>query len=306
MNYATFAGDMRGIAEEMREDAPFLLDNVGFAADIDSIPIQLVRLRSPSADQSQLVIAASVDTKQLYRAAELDRGALALSVRLGLPSRMRLSYADTVPVTLPATARTDRTWVQTLPAGHYRVRIEAQDVAVLGAAGRAQAEISVMPPATGVFDVSDLMIAERMSTPAASMVGWRESGIVPKGSLTLRQREVFSVYWENYGLRPDSAGRVRVDVRLRVTLLEIDRSGKQGLVALLGEVADAVGLTREREQTLGIQFQREEPASSRVPMATTIGFGSAPPGTYRLELIITDRVSGSVARAERTLQLGRQ
>ncbi len=307
MNYASFAGDMRGYAEENRENAPFLLDNVPFAAGIDTVPVQVARFRSRTAGMGEIVVAANVDTRRLYESVELDRGALALSLRVGPPSRLRLTNSDTVPISLPAPKGATRTWIREVAPGQQRVRVEATDVAVLGAAGRAQVEVNVKPAAVGAFEVSDVLVGQRDPSPEQTVTGVRDPRVVPKGDLTIAQREIFSVYWENYGATPDKDGRVRLDVKIAVTLVEIDRTGRQALSRVFGNVADAVGLTKQGEEQLGVQFQRDEVLNGRdrIPQITNLGLGSSPPGTYRLELNVTDRTSGKTARTERIFYLSR-
>ena len=308
MNYSTFAGDMRGVTEEVREDAPFLLDNLPFAAGIDTVPVQVARFRGKTDSTTQVVVAASVNTNNLYSAVELDRSKLALSLRVGAPSQLRLLNADTLAVQLPAVRATPRTWIHQLVPGHYRVRVEAQDLAVAGAAGRSQTDVDIVRPVAGALELSDLLVADRAGDPASTVSGFVESGLTARGSLTLSQRETFSVYWENYGLRPDSAGRVKLDVKLKVTLLEIDRSGQQAVSRFLGNIADVVGLTKEGDQQLGVQFQRDELLGNRdrVPQVTTIGLGTAPAGTYKLEVTVTDRVSGNSSSSDRIFYLSPQ
>jgi GWxTD domain-containing protein len=308
MNYASFAGDMRGYAEENRENAPFLLDNVPLAASLDTVPMQIARLRGATDRTVALVIAAHVNTSSLYRTVELDRSALALSLRLGPPSRLRLTSADTIPVTLPAPPRTARTWMREVPAGRYRVRVEAQDVAVQGAAARAQDEVDARGRVAGAFEISDVLLVDRANAPEGPIAGYADAHVVPRGDLTFAQRDVFSIYWENYGMRADKDGRVRMEVRVQVTLVDIDRSGDQATSRFLGNIADAVGLTKEGEQQLGLRYTREEALGNRnrVPQIATIGLGTAPPGEYRLDLIVTDRESGSVAQTSRTFHLTRR
>jgi GWxTD domain-containing protein len=308
MNYASFAGDMRGFAEENRQNAPFLLDNVPLAANLDTVPVQIARLRGATSGTVALVIAARVNTSSLYRTMELDRSALALSLRLGPPSRLRLSAIDTIPVALPAPPPTERAWTREVPAGRYRVRVEAQDVAVQNAAGRAQDDVDARDRVAGTFEISDMLLVDRVSPPDGPLAGYVAARVVPRGELTFPQRDVFSIYWENYGLRPGREGRVRMDVRVQVTLVDIDRSGDQAVSRVLGNVGDAMGLTREGEQQLGLRYTREEPLGNRdrVPQITTIGLGTAPAGEYRLDLIVTDQESGSVARTSRTFHLTRR
>lgn len=308
MNYSTFAGDMRGIAEEQREDAPFLLDNVPFAVGIDTLPVQIARFRGRNETEGQIVIAAAVNTAGLYDAVELDRSRLAVSLRSGPPSRLALIDVDTVAVTMPSTRPVGRHWTQRVPVGRTRVRVEAQDIDVVGAGARAQAEVDVARPAVGAFETSDVLITERFTAPTTPIESYAASGVVPRGNVTLGQRELFSLYWENYGLTPDKDGVVHVDVRVQITLLDIDRSGDSRIARALGSVADVVGLTREGETQLGVRYSRDEALGKRdrVPLTTTIGLGTAPAGTYRLELQVTDRTTGTVARSERIFSLSQK
>ncbi|MEQ1690103.1 MAG: GWxTD domain-containing protein [Gemmatimonas sp.] len=308
MNVAFFAGNHRGFAEEQRQEAPFLLDNLTMALSVDTVPIQVARFRGDTPGKAQLMIAASIPTERLYAAAEIDRGALETSVRLGPPAALKLTRLDTMAVTLPTTRRRSRVWVDTVAAGaNLRLRVEVRDAALMNAMGRAQSDLTMLITDTTKLSSSDMVVADRLPSPGTTVGRWNAIGLVPRGDLMLAQRDTFSVYWENYGLRPDADGRVKYEVRMIVTLEQIDR-GPDGVRRFLGGISDIVGLSSEGDEQLGLRFERNEAlgARDRVPELVTLGLGSAPAGRYRLELIITDRTSKQVTRTQRQFHLKAQ
>lgn len=305
MNVALFAGNHRGYAEEQRNEAPFLLDNVPLALTTDTVPVQVARFRGNTDTTGQLMIAASIPTDRFYHDAGIDAGALEVSVRVGPPAALSIAHVDTVTVPLPMPNRTARVWVDTLRANTgYRVRVEARDAALQNAHGRAQAEVTMLPFDTTTLHLSDLVFANRMVAPNAIVGRWDQIGLVPRGDLVFPQRDTMSVYWENYGLKPDADGRVKYELHILVTLEKLDR-GPGGLKSFLGNLSDAVGLSPEGEEQLGLRYERNEPLNHRDRVAdlVTIGLGSSPAGRYRMELIITDRNSGQVSRTSRQFHL---
>ena len=304
MNFAIFAGNDRGFTEQQREDAPFLLDNLPIALAMDTMPVQIVRFRGPTATRGELMVAASLPTDRLYKAAEIDRGSLETSVRIGPLAELRLAHIDTMLVSIPVKQREQRVWVDTLNAGaDYRVRVEMRDPA-LANAGRAHADLTMLLPDTTKLTSSDLMMAYRRPSSGASDGRWKERGLVPMGELVIAPRDTFTVYWEAYGLRPDAERRVKYQVRLVVTIENIERAGTN-VGRFFGNIRDLVGLTAEGEEQLGMTFERNElvGARDRIPDLVTLGLGTAPNGRYRLDLIITDRATGQVTRTQRRFHI---
>jgi GWxTD domain-containing protein len=305
MNYATFAGNFRDYTKQLRATGPFLLDNLPIALGVDTIPLQVARFRGATAREADVLVAATIDANGFYRDAEIDQGALDVTLRLGPPSQMRVVDDTAIAVAVPSRGRIRYRWEQRIRSGDYRLRLEAHDPSVRAAFGRAQVELALLPYHDDRLESSDILIADRHAHDGAPIRARRDLGLSPRGETALAPLDTVSIYWENYGLVPDSTGDVRFNVHLTVTLVEIDRSNRQGLVRFLGGVGDAVGLTAEGNERLGLRFDRTEPlaARDRVPTLVTFGMGSAPAGRYLLELEITDRVSGRTTRTQRPFSI---
>jgi len=313
MNIAFFAGNHRGYAEEQREEAPFLLDNVPAALGVDTIPVQLVRFHGATPTQNELLVAASIPVGKLYANAEIDRGQLEQSLWVGPLAALAIARRDTVSVALPAPRRMARVWLDTLVAGaDYRMRVESRDGALQHAVARAQADFTMLAAGTGRLAVSDLLFADRAANdravngangrtgaPVSAGGRWNTIGLVPRGDVALAQRDTFALYWENYGLTPDASGRVSYDVRITITLERIDRAN--GVSRFFGGLSDIVGLSAEGDQQLGMRFQRSEALDGRdrIPEVVSLGLGSAPAGRYRLDVVVTERASNRTARTQR-------
>ncbi|MEP6781496.1 MAG: GWxTD domain-containing protein [Gemmatimonadaceae bacterium] len=303
MNYATFAGNFRGYAEQMREDAPFLLDNIPSVLAIDSIPVQVARLHGKNSSSLRLLVAATVNAREMYAKSEIDQGELEFSLRLGRSGYLKLVATDTQKLKLPATTELNKLWIKEVPMTDVRVRVEARDASVASAAGRSQTDIAAPPFTSSSFSLSDIVVADRESPSPEIMHGFEESGLRARGSLTLKKRETFSIYWESYGLKPNADGRVSGSVRVAITLLEIDRTKSSQPRLLLGALADLVGVTRLGDQTLGAQYKFSEVLAKRdrIPLIQQFNLSDAPSGRYRLEVFVTDDVTKQVAHTERTL-----
>lgn len=317
-NLALFAGNYRDHAAERRDAGPFLLDNLPVAMAVDSLPVQVGRLRGSAPGRWQLVVGASLDGSALLGGAEVDAGSAVLTVRAGAPSQLRVRARDTVPVRAAAPP-VRRQWSDTVSGDALRLRVEARDPAVNARVARAQVELAALPAfrafdptgadTTSALAISDLLLVDRPATPSrgtAAWRGWADAGVRLRGDLALLPRDTVAVYWEGYGLRPDPTGRVRYDVHLAMRLVEIDRGGGV-LGRTLGSLADALGMTAEGEDQVGVRFTRDEPLDGRdrLPDLVTLGLGEAPAGRYRLTVTLTDRLHGGTVRTERMFAIRR-
>jgi GWxTD domain-containing protein len=317
-NLALFAGNYRDHAAERRDAGPFLLDNLPVAMAVDSLPVQVGRLRGSAPGRWQRGVGVALDGAALLGGAEVDAGSAVLTVRAGAPSQLRVRARDTVPVASTG-APVRRQWSDTVSGDALRLRVEARDPAVNARMARAQVELPPLPafraPASAGVDsaatlaISDLLLVDRPAASAVGSAGWRgwaDAGVRLRGDLAFPPRDTVAVYWEGYGLRPDSTGRAHYDVHLAMRLVEIDRGGGV-LGRTLGSLADALGMTAEGEDQVGVRFTRTERVDGRdrLPDLVTLGLGEAPAGRYRLTVTLTDRLHGGTVRAERMFAIRR-
>jgi hypothetical protein len=276
------------------------------ALAVDSLSTQVVRFRGRTAQATELVVATSINAPQLYRNAEIDHGALEVSVRFGAAASLSLKAIDTIAVTLPAAERVRFLWTDVVQAGEYRLRVEARDPAINAVVTRAHSELSMRTLDSSRVDMSDLLIADRVDAPTTSLQRWQSLKLVPRGHLVMAPRDTFSLYWEVYGLRADADRRAHFDVDIRVAILSLDR-GNDPVARVLGGVADLVGLSAVGDNQLGLRYERTEPldARDRVPQLVTLGLGSAPPGRYRLTVRITDRDRQTSTTSNREFSISR-
>jgi len=301
---AVFAGDFRELTEATRAIDPFRLDNLALAHQVDSISHQVARFRGNNASEYEVITAARLDVATLYKGVDLDRSALNWSMRLGSPDRMRLIEEVTVPVTLPSIDNEVMTSAKLIPVGDYRLRMEAYDPGVRNASARAQVNLALPKMDASKLSSSDILLAQRVADSGRLLRRRSDAALQPIPATTVAQRDTFAVYWENYGLTPDANGDVLAGVKIAITLVEIVRVGNTA-TRLFGNIVDIVGLSPEGDQTLSISFDRNEPLSGRdrVPMLVNLGLGSAPVGRYRLEITVTDRVSGTRTTSRRDFSL---
>jgi hypothetical protein len=103
------------------------------------------------------------------------------------------------------------------------------------------------------------------------------------------------VYWETYGLKPDSTGTVRYHVTFDAR--ESDRGALAEVIARLGA---AIGVTRRSGLTA--EWDVEAPASGGVRRdVLAVGPAAWKPGTYTLRVRIEERGSGRSATSERNV-----
>lgn len=297
---AVFAGDFRDVADAVRDDSPFRLDNIALAASIDSMSTQVARFRGAESGSYNVILATAAPVSRMYRDAELDRGVIALTLRRGDVERMRLVDSQQVVVPLPRTSPLEYRRSLTLPSGEHRLRLEAVDPAVRQANGRAHIVVE-LPGSRGTgIALSDLLLARRRGAPAPTLRALDDANIETLAGTRLSPRDTFALYWEAYALRPDSAGDVQVDVEVAVTLLQIQRKG-DAVARWFGNVADLVGLTPEGDQQLGMRYTRVERLNGRdrLPLLVSLSLGEAPVGRYRLDVMIRDRTAQTSARTSR-------
>ena len=277
----------------LRDTVPVVWANAGETRRTDSVDVQLVRFRAP-ADSGDVFVAADVPVSDLVRGIDLARGALRVDFEAfnwRAERVFRQSTEETLDFSRPE-GKEVRSWSTRVPAGTFLYRVEAlQPDAMRGARGASRIEI---PVHTG-FEVSDLLVAQTVAPkPGVVPARWSDFDIAPNLG-RVRRGNPFALLWETYGLTPKD-GTDRYAVAITFTRLQPSSGGLAGLAAkIIGGVASAVGLSKHGDNEVSLSFPRQAPARAVAVDYVTVDLGDAAPGTYALQLSITDEVTQQVS-----------
>lgn len=309
MNSASFAGEFRSYAENVRHTAPMLLDNLRPRLRVDSVAVQVARFRGAGAG-TEVAVFADIPTATMLRGIDVAQATLETGLFLTDAEQRPISEVrDSAVVRLRGPARvTPRAWARELPAGQYAYRVEAREAAS-GRSARALANLDLSGFPAGQLSLSDILVARRIQ-PRASGDAIRSRAdllIVPNASLTFAPDDSMHLYWEVYGATPDSMGNAHLEVSLAVNVTELARA--PALTArILGGISDAVGLSEKGDDriVLRYRFDRAVPDPSvRIPNYLSIQLDNASPGIYLLHLTIKDLVANTTASQQRTITIPR-
>ena len=308
MNSSRFAGDFRAYAENARYLAPVSFANIEGRFPVDSIGVQVARFRGDRDGEVDVSIFADVPAAAMLRDTDVNEASLETGFFLSDGRRRTfIAERDTAFVTLGGNrpdAVSSRSWRRMLAPGEYLYRIEARQP-VSGRNARGLAAMNVSPFHAGSHALSDILVARSIGLKSGGdkPLSRDDLFIVPAGRLTFAPGDTLHLYWESYGLVPDSSGvgRARIDIALRVD--EVQRQG--GLEVFLGRIGDAIGVTAKGDDRVSLSYDRVVAAGAmdRAPDYLALGLGSAPPGTYTLEITVTDLVSNTAATRARVLQV---
>ena len=311
MNYAIFADEFRSYAENVRHLAPVSFDNLAPRIRVDSVPVQVARFRADSLSSAvDVSFFAELPTREMLRDVDVATGSLETALFVSDDARNRVAAVrDSVIVRADAREpRLSRSWRRVLPPGSYLYRVEARENAS-GRSARGRSGFDVEPFAPGALSASDVLIARRV-VPRAAVAeprGRNDFLIVPNASMRFAPGDTIYLYWETYGLVPDSlrTGRMRIEIGLR--LGAVDR-GREFSARVLGGFADAVGLSEKGEDRVALRYERSVTidSSDRVPNYLALALGGAPYGTYDLELTVTDLTTGKATTRTRTITVPRR
>lgn len=146
------------------------------------------------------------------------------------------------------------------------------------------------------LSVSDLLIAREIAPRTPIVSGRGDLSITAAPDLTLAADDPIGVYFEVYGLSYDEedVGRYRVEVKMR---------GRRGLV---GRVLSTLGsvLPGGGDDPTRLSWEREVVGgSARIPEWFTMQIPDAEPGTYDLEVTITDLNERTSYASRREIQI---
>jgi hypothetical protein len=285
---ATFATaqtpvDDRAMVAAIKNAQPVRWDNLD-AGTVDSMPVQVVRFRG-GADSVDVFIAAFPRVDSILASAATT-GRVLNSFWL-LTGNAAVAHYDTARLTAGAV----RTWTRRLAPGGYVYRIEATLPTSSRSARATSTVVADTDPRSGFsrtgFGLSDLLLATATEPLPGAAVRWNSvrltalAGSVPRGA-------ELSVIWENYGFGVDN-GAARYTTVL--TILR-DRSGAGRIAArVLGALA-GVARIETTDDRFVISLDRNVPHAAAFADQVTIGLADTPPGSYTMNLEVTDTVSG--------------
>jgi GWxTD domain-containing protein len=304
-NVARFASDFQAYAEDARYAAPARYDNVLVDDALDSIAVQVARFRDP-VGANTLVFYAGMPVARMLNGIDLRRSTLETGIFV--TDRLERSIFERrsqEPVTLSEERQFEaRTFEVRLAPGEYHYRLEAREPSSRRAA-RGAASLAVPARAGAGLDLSDVVLADRVAPRGDDPRGRRDFFIEPNPAMAYAPGHPVHLYWEVYGLRPDStgAGSYAVSVVIRLQALE-----RHGLAArLVGGALDAMGVTAAGDNQVVLSYGREVSLRGldRVPEFLAVDLGDSPPGLYTLEISVEDRHAGQTVVRTRTFTVSR-
>jgi GWxTD domain-containing protein len=297
-NYARFAGEFLAYAEEARQVHPVRYDNVPVVNRLDTIPMQVARFRDSSGAGTEVVAFVHVPVARMLNGLDLTRSTLETGLFVHDRAERSVQERRREETVAPSEERQfeARTFEVPLPAGEYRLRVEAREPGS-GRAARGEVPVNVTRRLGGL-DLSDVVLAGRVAPRTDEPRGRRDFLMEPNPLMSFATGEPVHLYWEIYGLSLDTAGIAEFSVSVAVRLEAIERRGLMARV--VGGAMDAAGMTAEGDDRVVLSYDRERSARGRdrVPEHLAVDLSGSPPGSYTLELTVTDRHTGrSVTRS---------
>ena len=311
MNSATFSGEFRSYAENVRHNSPVLFDNLRARLRVDSVPVQVARFRGTGRG-TEVAIYADIPTGSMLGGLDVAQGALETGLFVTDAYQRPISETRDSAVVRPAgrDRLTPRAWVRELPPGRYAYRVEAREAAS-GRSARALADLELGAYPAGQLLLSDILVARRIASRSGGATAGTETRsdllIIPNASLTFAPDDTMHLYWEVYGASRDSSGTAHLEVSVAVNVTEVARAPGLG-ARVLGGLADAVGMSEKGDDRILLRYAFDRAIadeSARIPNHLAIQLDNAVPGTYLLHLTIKDLVSNRTATQARTITIPR-
>jgi GWxTD domain-containing protein len=296
-NFARFAGDFAAYVEDMRYALPVKYDNVPVNEAMDSIPVQVAEFRGSGAGApTDLVFYAGLPLGRMAAGVDLLEGPIehGLFVTDPLEREVKVERRNETVRFQSETQVEQRTFTTALPAGHYRFRVEARQPTTRRAA-RGADHFEVDDFARPSLMLSDVVMADRVAPRVETPAGRQDFLIDPNAAMRYTPGSEVHLLWEMYNLQPDSLGVVWFDTEIVLRVQSLERGGV--VARIVGGVFDAIGTTAKGDDQVSVRYEVREALGGRdrMPGWISVDIEDAPKGTYVLELIVTDRLSGQSA-----------
>jgi len=296
-NHARFAGEFQAYAEDTRYQLPVKYDNVPVTEAMDSIPVQVAAFRGPApTDPTALIFFAGLPLARMAEGVDLREGPIehGLFITDPLEREVKVERRQETVRFHDETQLERRTFTSALAAGQYRFRIEARQPTTRRAA-RGASRLEVDDFSRTSLMLSDVVMADRVAPRLEVPVGHADFLLDPNPAMRYAPGDEVHLLWEMYNLTTDSLGAFWYDAEIILRVQSIER---RGLAArIVGGMLDAVGTTAEGDDQVSVRYEVRDNLGGRdrVPGWVAVDLEDAPNGTYVMELVITDRLSGQIA-----------
>ncbi|MEP7028885.1 MAG: hypothetical protein ABI960_09850, partial [Candidatus Eisenbacteria bacterium] len=179
-----------------------------------------------------------------------------------------------------------------LPPGRYVVGMAARDT-VKGAAGSWRVPVTVVPSQSGKLEVSDLELAcgqeaGRRDTPFAKT----DYSVYPNPLSRAPRDQPFGFYFEVYNLVSDETGRGQLSIEYQVQSTRKDR--RPFFLKVINP--------RKNDPVVSVAKTDDVPGRARFQYVSA-NLADQAPGSYRIEVTVTDLTSRAVAKKSLEFEL---
>jgi len=279
------SGYSKAMEEQVREAMPAVYST---SFDLLGHPLQLARFRGAADTIIELDFYSEVPADELLS----ESDSLDVGLFLFAGAEHREIYRRSVRVAAPLRPQA-LTYTLPLLGGRYTYSVEAR--AVSGKAAVRRGEVKLEPFLDGQLALSDVVLANAVVPRTQDPSRRRDFAINVNRRFEFDPDLPLAIYWEVYGLTTDEGGFAQYQVTLSVT----DAEGGGVLARVTGALGRLFGLSGE--DALELTYERVVALSGdRVPEYMTMEFADSEPGEYRVQVQVTDQLSGASVVGERT------
>ena len=183
--------------------------------------------------------------------------------------------------------------VMNLPPGEYHYSVNVRDLGN-DHLGIYKGDFDVTHYTPGEFNVSQIVLASSINEMQEGQRPGKFTrgnlNVMPLPSRTFRQDQPVFVYYEIYYLTEDSDGKMRYNVDFTIEADKLDRNIASKVFASFGKL---VGQSQDKGK-ITLTFDKEGAPNMAAQVEwISIDISDSPPGDYKLNVVVTDAVSGN-------------
>lgn len=254
-------------------------------------PVQIARFRGTADTLVEFDLYAEVPADQLLQ----DRDSLDLGLFLFTGADHQKVYERELDVEVPASPQA-LTFSIPLPEGIYTYSLEARGPVDRAAVRRGELLAEGFP--ADRLALSDLVIADAVTPKVPEPRNRRDFALTVNRRLEFEPGDPIALYWEVYGLSQDDDGLAHFDVTIEVE----DTEGGGVLATVVGAIGRTLGLSGE--EGLRLSYERVvDLTEDRVPEFIELGLDTQEPGTYAVQIQVTDQLTGNTTEIARRFRI---